>query len=117
MLTPVCDWRAEVRGRQRTICEEEKGRAQLVVSTSPGPRLPWRRTRRRWRAQLLVISIQLARKNIFLVEAALEKAVRKGWFSRQQELEAGENIRQTKLEIRATRDQYMRTKEGFVIVL
>ena len=30
--------------------------------------------------------------------------------SRQQELEAGEKIRQTKLEIRATRDQNMRTK-------
>ena len=43
--------------------------------------------------------------------------MRKGWFSRQQELEAGEKIRQTKLEISATRDQYMRTKEGFLIVL
>ena len=47
--------------------------------------------------------------NISQAEAALEKALRKGWFSRQQELEAGEKIRQTKLEIRATRDQYMRT--------
>ena len=43
--------------------------------------------------------------------------MRKGWFSRQQELEAGEKIRQTKLEIRATRDQYMKTREVFLIVL
>ena len=55
----------------------------------------WRRRRRRWRAQLLVISIQLARKNIFLVEAALEKAVRKGWFSREEKLQAEDKIRQT----------------------
>ena len=68
-----------MRGRQRTICEEEKGRAQLVVL------------------------------NISRTEAALEKALRMGWFSRQQELEAGEKIKQTKLEISATRDQYTRT--------
>ena len=47
--------------------------------------------------------------SISRAEAALEKDLRKGWISRQQELEAGEKIRQTKLEIRATRDQYMRT--------
>ena len=76
-----------MRRRQRTLCEEEKRRAQLVVL------------------------------NISRTEAALEKALRMGWFSRQQELEAGENIRQTKAEIRATRDQNMRAGEGFVIVL
>ena len=85
-------WRAEVRRRQggrleealqdamkwrqRTICEEEKGRAQL-----------------------LVLSIQLARRHISRAEAALEKGVRKGWFSREQELEASEKIRQKKQEL------------------
>ena len=69
-----------MRGRlEDSSEEEEKGRAQLVVL------------------------------DISRTEAALEKDLRKGWFSRQQELEAGEKIRQTKLEIRATRDQYMRT--------
>ena len=77
-----------MRGRlEDSSEEEEKGRAQLVVL------------------------------DISRTEAALEKGLGKGWFSSQHELETGENIRQKKLEISATRDQYMRTREGFLTVV
>ena len=51
------------------------------------------------RAQLMVLNIQLARRDIARAEVALEKAVRKGWFSREQEEEARDRIRQTRLEL------------------
>ena len=86
------DWRAEARRRQGGRLEESSGGRGEGESSASG-------------------------LNISRAEAALEKALRMGWFSRQQELEAGENIRQTKAEIRATRDQNMRAGEGFVIVL
>ena len=96
-------WRAELRRRQggrlgEALADSIKWRKRTMMEGGKG------------RAQLMVLNIQLARRDIARAEAALEKALRMGWFSCQQELEAGEKIRETKLEISATRDQNMRTK-------
>ena len=85
-------WRAELRRRQGGRLEEAladsiKWRKRTMMEGGKG------------RAQLMVLNIQLARRDIARAEAALEKAVRKGWFSREQEEEARDRIRQTRLEL------------------
>ena len=63
------------------------------------------------RAQLMVLNIQLARRDIARAEAALEKAVRKGWFSREQEEETRDRIRQTRLELSSQEVRRRRSQE------
>ena len=63
------------------------------------------------RAQLMVLNIQLARRDIARAKAALEKAVRKGWFSREQEEEARDRIRQTRLELSSQEVRRRRSQE------
>ena len=85
-------WRAELRRRQggrlgEALADSIKWRKRTMMEGGKG------------RAQLMVLNIQLARRDIARAEAALEKAVRKGWFSREQEEEARDRIRQTRLEL------------------
>ena len=41
----------------------------------------------------MLITIQLARRNIYRAETALERAVRNGWFSREDKLQAEDKRR------------------------
>ena len=100
------DWRAELRRRQGGRLEEAledavKWRKRTIMEESKG------------RAQLLVLIIQLARRDLCQAEFALEKAVRKGWFSREQEEEARDRIRQTRLQLssRSTTSELANSQE------
>ena len=48
---------------------------------------------------MLVITIQLARRDVYHAEVALDKAIRKGWFSRVEEVEVMDKIRLSKQQL------------------
>ena len=99
-------WRAVLRGRQQ-------GRLGEALQDA----IKWRRRttiqEEKGRAQMLVLTIQLARSDIYQAKVALEKAVRKGWFSQEEEVEARAKIRLTRQQLasRSTRSDLASSQE------
>ena len=85
-------WRAVLRGRQQgrlgeALQDAIKWRRRTVIQEEKG------------RAQMLVITIQLARSDVYQAEVALDKAVRNSWFSQDEEVEARDKIRLTRQQL------------------